>query len=78
MNVELYKANETEIYNLTGCLSNCDKFYYDTQPMTDIVVRERENEFGTEDIPEAKSVPLQYTVESAYKVTGYKVKSPIE
>ena len=61
MNVELYKGNETEIYNLTGCLSNCDKFYYDTQPMTDIVVREIENAFGTEDIPEAKSVPLQYS-----------------
>ena len=33
----LYKANETEIYELTGCLSNCDKYEYDVKPMTDIV-----------------------------------------
>ena len=34
---KLYKANETEIYELTGCLSNCDKYEYEVQPMTDIV-----------------------------------------
>ena len=34
---KLYKANETEIYEMTGCLSKCDKYEYDVQPMTDIV-----------------------------------------
>ena len=34
---KLYKANETETYELTGCLSNCDKYEYDVQPLTDIV-----------------------------------------
>ena len=33
----LFKANETEIYELTGCLSTCDKYEYEVQPMTDIV-----------------------------------------
>ena len=33
----LYRANETETYELTGCLSNCDKYEYDVQPMTDMV-----------------------------------------
>ena len=42
----LYKANETEIYQLTGCLSNCDKFEYEVQPMTDIVTTVTEGDFG--------------------------------
>ena len=42
----LYKANETEIYQLTGCLSNCDKFEYDVTPMTDIVTTVTEGNFG--------------------------------
>ena len=38
MNDKLYKANETQIYDLTGCLSACHKYYYDVQPMTDLKV----------------------------------------
>ena len=34
---KLYMANETEIYELTGCLSNCDKYQYEVEPMTDII-----------------------------------------
>ena len=58
INEELYQANETQIYDRTGCLSNCDKFYYDAQPMTDIVVKETEYADETENIPAADSVPL--------------------
>ena len=42
----LYKANETDIYQLTGCLSNCDKYEYELQPMTDIVTTVTEGNFG--------------------------------
>ena len=38
MNDKLYKANETEIYDLTGCISNCHKYYYDVQQKTDLKV----------------------------------------
>ena len=38
LNNKLYKANESEIYEITGCLSNCNKYHYDAQPMTDIEV----------------------------------------
>ena len=39
MNDKLYKANETEIYELTGCISNCHKYYYDVQPKTELKVK---------------------------------------
>ena len=40
INDKLFKANETEIYDLTGCLSNCNKYIYDAQPMgeTDVEI----------------------------------------
>ena len=48
MNDKLYKANETEIYDLTGCISNCHKYYYDVQPKTDLKVKviDQERECG--------------------------------
>ena len=38
MNDKLYKANDTQIYDLTGCISTCHKYYYDVQPMSDLKV----------------------------------------
>ena len=34
LNNKIYEGNETEIYNLTGCLSSCDKYAYTIQPLT--------------------------------------------
>ena len=41
---KLYKADETDTHKLTGCLSNCDKYEYHVQPMTDIVTTTQEGE----------------------------------
>ena len=32
-NQKLLDANETEIFDLTSCLSTCDKYEYSSQPM---------------------------------------------
>ena len=39
MNDKLSKANDTQIYDLTGCISTCHKYYYDVQPMSDLKVQ---------------------------------------
>ena len=31
-------ADENEIYELTGCLSTCEKFEYAVHPMTDLTI----------------------------------------
>ena len=31
---QLANSNENTVYNLTGCLSSCDKFEYEIQPYT--------------------------------------------
>ena len=33
---QLFDANEKEIFNITGCLSSCEKFEYNIQPSGDI------------------------------------------
>ena len=32
-----FARNDTEIYNLTGCLSKCDKYQYTAQPYTNLI-----------------------------------------
>ena len=31
-----YTINDTEIFRLTGCLSNCDKYHYTAQPRSEV------------------------------------------
>ena len=49
LNNKLYKTNESEIYEITGCLSNCIKYHYDAQPMTNMEVNEFD--YGNEQPP---------------------------
>ena len=39
----LYLADENEIYELTGCLSTCEKFEYAVHPMTDLTITKDED-----------------------------------
>ena len=36
LNAKLTYASENELFDLTGCLSTCDKFEYSVRPMTDL------------------------------------------
>ena len=40
LTTKLYLADENEIYELTDCLSTCEKFEYAVQPMTDLTITE--------------------------------------
>ena len=33
---KLYPANSNQIYNMTGCLSKCDRYSYAIKPTTDL------------------------------------------
>ena len=51
---KLYLADENEVFELTGCLSTCEKYEYAVQPMTDLTVTE-ENDHN-----KANTVRLQF------------------
>ena len=34
LSMKLYQSDENDIFELTGCLSTCDKYEYDVQPET--------------------------------------------
>ena len=42
-NQKLLDANETEIFDLTGCLSTCDIYEYSSQPMIETATHPSEN-----------------------------------
>ena len=44
LNLKLYEAAENEIYEMTGCLSTCDKFEFAVQPMTDLTLTKTTSE----------------------------------
>ena len=44
LNLKLYEAAENEIYELTGCLSTCDKYEFAVQPMTDLTLTKTTDE----------------------------------
>ena len=44
LNLKLYEAAENEIYEMTGCLSTCDKFEFAVQPMTDLTLTKTSSE----------------------------------
>ena len=48
LNIELYKANDKKIYEMTGCLSKCNKYAYKVWPMTDLrPIDDLEMRFGS-------------------------------
>ena len=44
LNLKLYEAAENEIYEMTGCLSTCDKYEFAVQPMTDLTLTKTTDE----------------------------------
>ena len=40
LNRKLYHGDENDVFELTGCLSSCDKFEYVASPLTDLRIME--------------------------------------
>ena len=75
INNKLYKANETQIYDLTGCLSNCNKYHYDAEPMTGVIAKEYESGTYEEEYrPTFNFLDLQFIFKDGHHEVKEEVK----
>ena len=46
LTAEIYQSNANKIYNITGCLSKCERYHYTIKPKTGVILNEGEGDMS--------------------------------